>query len=129
MGEAVGVIAAQSIGEPGTQLTMRTFHIGGAASRGKIEQSSLENRFEGRVKLENTKIDKKKDGTTVVMNRHGILKALRGLRGDVLAVGVMTCRVRRRFETQQTLPFDIRAHDHSRHLIDQLLRHSALATA
>jgi DNA-directed RNA polymerase subunit beta' len=74
MGEAVGVIAAQSIGEPGTQLTMRTFHIGGAAARGKIEQSSLENRFEGRVKLENTKIVNKKDGTTVVMNRHGLLK-------------------------------------------------------
>ncbi|MGE3635779.1 MAG: DNA-directed RNA polymerase subunit beta', partial [Sandaracinaceae bacterium] len=74
MGEAVGVIAAQSIGEPGTQLTMRTFHIGGAAARGKIEQSSLENRFEGRVKLENTKTVSKKDGTTVIMNRHGILK-------------------------------------------------------
>ena len=74
MGEAVGVIAAQSIGEPGTQLTMRTFHIGGAASRGKIEQSSLENRFEGRVKLENTKTVTKRDGTTVVMNRHGVLK-------------------------------------------------------
>src|SRR5574344_2189222 len=44
IGEAVGVIAAQSIGEPGTQLTMRTFHIGGAAARGKIEQSSLEAR-------------------------------------------------------------------------------------
>ena len=74
MGEAVGVIAAQSIGEPGTQLTMRTFHIGGAAARGKIEQSSLENRFEGRVKLENTKTVTKKDGTMVVMNRHGLLK-------------------------------------------------------
>jgi DNA-directed RNA polymerase subunit beta' len=76
MGEAVGVIAAQSIGEPGTQLTMRTFHIGGAASRGKIEQSSLENRFEGRVRLENTKTVTRQDGTTVVMNRHGILKVV-----------------------------------------------------
>ncbi len=73
-GEAVGVIAAQSIGEPGTQLTMRTFHIGGAAARGKIEQSSIENRFEGRVKFEKVKTVKKKDGTTVVMNRHGVLK-------------------------------------------------------
>ena len=54
IGEAVGVIAAQSIGEPGTQLTMRTFHIGGAAARGRIEQSSIEARSEGRVKLENT---------------------------------------------------------------------------
>ncbi|MGH8948175.1 MAG: DNA-directed RNA polymerase subunit beta', partial [Acidimicrobiia bacterium] len=46
-GEAVGIMAAQSIGEPGTQLTMRTFHIGGAAARGKIEQSALETRTEG----------------------------------------------------------------------------------
>jgi DNA-directed RNA polymerase subunit beta' len=74
IGEAVGVIAAQSIGEPGTQLTMRTFHIGGAAARGKIEQSSIENRFEGKVKLEKVKTVTKKDGTTVVMNRHGVLK-------------------------------------------------------
>jgi DNA-directed RNA polymerase subunit beta' len=51
IGEAVGVIAAQSIGEPGTQLTMRTFHIGGAAARGKIEQSSIENRSEGIVRV------------------------------------------------------------------------------
>src|SRR5207244_8448166 len=53
IGEAVGIIAAQSIGEPGTQLTMRTFHIGGAAARGKIEQSSLEARTEGFVRLRN----------------------------------------------------------------------------
>ncbi len=46
LGEAVGVIAAQSIGEPGTQLTMRTFHIGGTASR-RAEQTSLEARFDG----------------------------------------------------------------------------------
>jgi DNA-directed RNA polymerase subunit beta' len=74
IGEAVGVIAAQSIGEPGTQLTMRTFHIGGAAARGKIEQSSLENRSEGIVRLENTRVVKKRDGQVVVMNRHGLLK-------------------------------------------------------
>ena len=74
MGEAVGVIAAQSIGEPGTQLTMRTFHIGGAAARGKIEQSSIENRSEGIVRVENTKLTKKRDGTVVVMNRHGLIK-------------------------------------------------------
>lgn len=74
IGETVGVIAAQSIGEPGTQLTMRTFHIGGAAARGKIEQSSLENRSEGVVRLENASLIEKKDGTVVVMNRHGQLK-------------------------------------------------------
>jgi DNA-directed RNA polymerase subunit beta' len=74
IGEAVGVIAAQSIGEPGTQLTMRTFHIGGAAARGKIEQSSLEARNEGIVRFENTKTVRKKDGSVVVMNRHGVIK-------------------------------------------------------
>ena len=51
IGEAVGVIAAQSIGEPGTQLTMRTFHIGGAAQRG-AEQSSIEAPIDGIIKLE-----------------------------------------------------------------------------
>ncbi len=54
IGEAVGIIAAQSIGEPGTQLTMRTFHIGGAASR-RVEQSTLEARNDGYVKLLNVK--------------------------------------------------------------------------
>jgi DNA-directed RNA polymerase subunit beta' len=74
IGEAVGVIAAQSIGEPGTQLTMRTFHIGGAAARGRIEQSSLEARSEGTVKLENAQIVERKDGMIVIMNRHAVIK-------------------------------------------------------
>ncbi len=73
IGEAIGIIAAQSIGEPGTQLTMRTFHIGGAAARGKIEQSSLETRTEGIVRLNNTNLAKREDGSVVVMNRHGEL--------------------------------------------------------
>ncbi|MCA9594466.1 MAG: DNA-directed RNA polymerase subunit beta' [Myxococcales bacterium] len=73
IGEAVGIIAAQSIGEPGTQLTMRTFHIGGAAARGKIEQSSLETRTEGTVQLRNVQLANKQDGSVVVMNRHGEL--------------------------------------------------------
>ena len=71
IGEAVGIIASQSIGEPGTQLTMRTFHIGGAAARGKIEQSSLEARSEGFVRIRGANLAKKKDGSVVVMNRHG----------------------------------------------------------
>ena len=54
MGEAVGVIAAQSIGEPGTQLTMRTFHIGGAAQIS--EQSFVELNFEGTVKIKNLNV-------------------------------------------------------------------------
>jgi DNA-directed RNA polymerase subunit beta' len=73
VGEAIGIIAAQSIGEPGTQLTMRTFHIGGAAARGKIEQNSLETRTEGTVRLRNAQLVRKRDGAVVVMNRHGEL--------------------------------------------------------
>ncbi|MBW2278123.1 MAG: DNA-directed RNA polymerase subunit beta', partial [Deltaproteobacteria bacterium] len=71
IGEAVGIIAAQSIGEPGTQLTMRTFHIGGAAKRGKIEQSRLEANREGKVKLGGLALATKSDGAVVVMDRHG----------------------------------------------------------
>src|SRR5437016_10612410 len=55
MGEAVGVIAAQSIGEPGTQLTMRTFHIGGAAQRG-AEQSSIEAAFDAVIEVKNRNV-------------------------------------------------------------------------
>ncbi len=72
LGEAVGVIAAQAIGEPGTQLTMRTFHIGGAASR-RAEQSTLENRNEGAVKLIDVKTVTNREGSLTVMNRHGEL--------------------------------------------------------
>lgn len=70
VGETVGVIAAQSIGEPGTQLTMRTFHIGGAASK-RAEQSTLEARNEGIVKYQSLKYVVNKEGKTTVMNRHG----------------------------------------------------------
>jgi len=70
IGEAVGVIAAQSIGEPGTQLTMRTFHIGGAASR-RVEQSSLETRNDGVVKFHNLKTVVNKEKSLTVMNRNG----------------------------------------------------------
>jgi DNA-directed RNA polymerase subunit beta' len=73
VGEAVGIIAAQSIGEPGTQLTMRTFHIGGAAARGKIEANKLETRTEGTIQIRNANLVKRADGTLVVMNRHGEL--------------------------------------------------------
>jgi DNA-directed RNA polymerase subunit beta' len=70
MGEAVGVIAAQSIGEPGTQLTMRTFHIGGTASR-RAEQTTLEGRNDGVIKLINLQTAKNSKGECVVMNRKG----------------------------------------------------------
>jgi len=72
IGEAVGVIAAQSIGEPGTQLTMRTFHIGGTASR-RAEQTSLQPRNDGRVKFINVSTVRNKDHDLVVMNRNGEL--------------------------------------------------------
>jgi DNA-directed RNA polymerase subunit beta' len=72
LGEAVGVIAAQSIGEPGTQLTMRTFHIGGTASR-HAEQTSLEARTDGRVKFININSVTTPDGHHIVMNRNGEL--------------------------------------------------------
>ena len=69
MGEAVGIIAAQSIGEPGTQLTMRTFHIGGAAQRG-AEQSSIEASFDATVKINNRSAVIDRNGMPVVMVRN-----------------------------------------------------------
>jgi DNA-directed RNA polymerase subunit beta' len=68
-GEAIGIIAAQSIGEPGTQLTMRTFHIGGTASR-RAEQTMLEARNDGYLKYLNVVTVTAKDGDLVVMNRN-----------------------------------------------------------
>jgi len=70
MGEAVGVIAAQSIGEPGTQLTMRTFHIGGTASR-RAEQTILEARHEGHIKFINPHVAVNSKGEVIVMSRNG----------------------------------------------------------
>ncbi len=72
VGEAVGVIAAQSIGEPGTQLTMRTFHIGGAAQRG-AEQSSIEASIDSVVTIANRNVVEAADGRLVMMARNGEL--------------------------------------------------------
>ena len=72
VGEAVGVIAAQSIGEPGTQLTMRTFHIGGAASRAAAI-SSIEVKFGGTVRLQNMKVLRHENGTFISVSRSGEL--------------------------------------------------------
>jgi DNA-directed RNA polymerase subunit beta' len=71
MGEAVGVIAAQSIGEPGTQLTMRTFHIGGAAQIS--EQSFIESNFEGTVKVNNRNVVRNSDGELIAMARNMVV--------------------------------------------------------
>ena len=70
IGETVGIIAAQSIGEPGTQLTMRTFHIGGAAAR-VVERTVLESKNPGIIKFININTVRNREGLSVVMNRNG----------------------------------------------------------
>src|SRR5690606_12475642 len=75
-GEAVGVVAAQSIGEPGTQLTLRTFHIGGAASRISAE-STIQTKFAGRVKFENLRtvtFDDGEEQREIVLSRQGEIR-------------------------------------------------------
>ncbi len=72
IGEAIGVIAAQSIGEPGTQLTMRTFHIGGAATK-IVEQAVLEAKGSGTVKFNNLHYVERKDGSLIVLNRNALI--------------------------------------------------------
>ena len=68
MGEAVGVIAAQSIGEPGTQLTMRTFHMGGTAQ--VVDQSFLEASYEGTIEIRNRNVVRNSDGNLIAMGRN-----------------------------------------------------------
>jgi len=75
IGEAIGVIAAQSIGEPGTQLTMRTFHIGGAASR-SAAISNVEVKSSGTAKLGNLKTATNKDGNLVAVSRSGEISVI-----------------------------------------------------
>jgi DNA-directed RNA polymerase subunit beta' len=70
IGQAIGILAAQSIGEPGTQLTMRTFHIGGTASR-RVEQADIRARLEGTVKFVDLNASKNSEGAFVAMNRRG----------------------------------------------------------
>ncbi|MBI3818370.1 MAG: DNA-directed RNA polymerase subunit beta' [Planctomycetes bacterium] len=70
MGLAVGMIGAQSIGEPGTQLTMRTFHIGGTASR-TVEESDCKAKRAGHIKFDNVRVVKNSEGKSVVLNRNG----------------------------------------------------------
>ncbi|MGA8180007.1 MAG: peptidylprolyl isomerase, partial [Desulfobacterales bacterium] len=86
MGQAVGILAAQSIGEPGTQLTMRTFHIGGTASR-RVEQADIRARVDGTVKFVNINVVQKDRHRFVVMNRRG---------GEISIIGE-TGRERERF--------------------------------
>jgi hypothetical protein len=74
MGEAVGVIAAQSIGEPGTQLTMRTFHLGGTAT--VVDQSFLEASYEGTIQIKNRNMLRNSDGKLVAMGRNMAVQIL-----------------------------------------------------
>jgi len=73
VGDAIGVIAAQSIGEPGTQLTMRTFHIGGIASS-SVQKSSHECRGNGIISFENINVIRDKNKNLIPVNRQGIIK-------------------------------------------------------
>ncbi|MBC8318591.1 MAG: DNA-directed RNA polymerase subunit beta' [Desulfobulbaceae bacterium] len=75
IGEAVGIIAAQSIGEPGTQLTMRTFHIGGTASR-SVEQAEVRSQHGGTIKYQDLHCVANDQGKLVVMNRNGEVSVL-----------------------------------------------------
>jgi DNA-directed RNA polymerase subunit beta' len=75
IGESIGIIAAQSIGEPGTQLTMRTFHIGGTASK-RVEQSTVHARNKGKVHFLNLKTVRNAEGSYVIMNRNGEIAIL-----------------------------------------------------
>jgi DNA-directed RNA polymerase subunit beta' len=75
LGEAVGIIAAQSIGEPGTQLTMRTFHVGGIAMRG-AERSKLEAKSDGVIMFNNLKGVTNQEGIQVVVNRNANIAVL-----------------------------------------------------
>jgi DNA-directed RNA polymerase subunit beta' len=75
MGEAVGIIAAQSIGEPGTQLTMRTFHIGGTASQ-VFKQPQIRAKFDGVARYNDLRLVKLEDGNNIVLNKNGSISVL-----------------------------------------------------
>jgi DNA-directed RNA polymerase subunit beta' len=75
IGMAVGIIAAQSIGEPGTQLTMRTFHIGGVATRG-VEEKDVKSKREGKVKFVGINIVTNDEGKQIALSRNGELQIL-----------------------------------------------------
>ena len=75
MGEAVGIIAAQSIGEPGTQLTMRTFHIGGTASQ-VFKQPQIKPKYDGIVQYNDLRLVELEDGNNIVLNKNGSVSIL-----------------------------------------------------
>ncbi|HEX5221626.1 MAG TPA: DNA-directed RNA polymerase subunit beta' [Verrucomicrobiae bacterium] len=92
LGEAVGIIAAQSIGEPGTQLTMRTFHIGGtAAAQFKIPQ--IKAKFEGTIRYNDLRLVQLEDGSNIVLNKNGSVSILaddgRELENHTVVIGAV----------------------------------------
>ena len=74
-GEAVGIIAAQSIGEPGTQLTMRTFHIGGTASQ-VFKQPQVKAKYDGLVRYNELRLVELEDGNNIVLNKNGSISIM-----------------------------------------------------
>ena len=92
MGEAVGIIAAQSIGEPGTQLTMRTFHIGGTASQ-VFKQPQIKAKFDGVVRYNELRLVKLEDGNSIVLNKNGSVSILgedgREMENHVVVIGAV----------------------------------------
>jgi DNA-directed RNA polymerase subunit beta' len=86
MGEAVGIIAAQSIGEPGTQLTMRTFHIGGTASQ-VFKQPQIKAKFEGAIRYNDLRVVELEDGNRIVLNKNGSVSILAGAGGEGAIAG------------------------------------------
>ncbi|MGZ5563956.1 MAG: DNA-directed RNA polymerase subunit beta', partial [Chthoniobacterales bacterium] len=75
LGEATGIIAAQSIGEPGTQLTMRTFHIGGTATAG-FKQPQIKAKFDGTIRYNDLRLVELEDGNNIVLNKNGSVSIL-----------------------------------------------------
>ncbi len=75
LGEATGIIAAQSIGEPGTQLTMRTFHIGGTASQ-VFKQPQIKAKFDGTIRYNELRLVELEDGNNIVLNKNGTVSIL-----------------------------------------------------
>ncbi|MCU0770773.1 MAG: DNA-directed RNA polymerase subunit beta' [Verrucomicrobia bacterium] len=92
LGEAVGIIAAQSIGEPGTQLTMRTFHIGGTAAQ-VFKQPQIKSKFDGVVKYQDLRIVELQDGNSIVLNKNGSLSIVsddgRELENHTIVIGAV----------------------------------------
>jgi DNA-directed RNA polymerase subunit beta' len=92
LGEAVGIIAAQSIGEPGTQLTMRTFHIGGTASQ-VFKQPQIKAKFEGTVRYNELRVVPLEDGNNIVLNKNGSVSIVdahgRELENHIVVIGAV----------------------------------------